>query len=57
MTSKTVEMELLKATKNTVVYGAHKAGEIITSVYLNKEALPMVPPQKIKIDVHWENAS
>ena len=51
----TIEMVLIKSTKNTHVYGAEDEGVAITSVYIQKNNLPTPPPEEINITLSYEN--
>lgn len=53
-TPQTVEMELLKGTKRTWVYGSDTAEGICSQVYLSKEYLPEPPPPTITLVVSWK---
>ncbi len=59
MATKQVELELVKATKHTWVYGVPGdpvEGEkpVVSTVYVAKEAMPQVPPPVVKLTVEWK---
>lgn len=49
-----VELTLGKSTKNTVVYADDSDDAPIPSLYVKKEHLPQVPPQKLTVILEWE---
>lgn len=49
MISEQIEMTFAKSTKNTHQYKTEDSNAAITTAYVNKNALPSVPPKQITI--------
>lgn len=48
-------MKLVKSTKGTHVYGTDDTEAVIPSLYVKKHGLPSVPPQKITVEITYED--
>lgn len=46
-----LELEYVKSTKNTHVYGDDKEGAPLPSVYIKKGALPEKAPERLKVTI------
>lgn len=49
----TIGLEYYKSTKGTHVYKTDAPLAAISQVYIKRDALPIVPPSAIEIDLRW----
>lgn len=49
----TIGLEYYKSTKGTHVYKTTIPTAAISQVYIKRDALPIVPPSAIEIDLRW----
>lgn len=54
MSIKTIELNLVKSTKGTHVYGDDSDNAIIPTVYVKKSGLPTNPPKVLTLTLEYD---
>lgn len=54
---KSTTLEFNSEKKHSVRYDDPAEGEVVSSVYVNKAALPKPYPKAIKLTIEWENTN